>query len=424
MEGWWRVPEAMFVNLDSAGMATEIRGAGRSACYAAPGILEEPANALVALAKRIGPELITVCLDFDERVFRMGFGTLDSVKMLREAGIEVRSTPGLRTGLIIIDDTGYIFTPTALYLEAEGRPDAAPNALRLSKDQITEALARLSPAAKAIAIAFAQTEEEREWIREQAVEVPSVKVENSDFTTVEKRLEEAPPVQFDVARQVRVFSAYLQYVELKLSGAAIQRHRLAIPPSIQKLGGSKDIERRLRTTFDLIETSDQLSSKGLEDMLNKIRKNFTPSLGKAHGRVVLKAAKPHLEERLAEFREELTAHQDKVAKDLQRDLDESREQIIEYYLPRVVENPPDAMRGQFLKFGQEEAKTWLNAELDRVFPQAKALIQKMHLDVRFKDVTFETLNQEDFLSSVKAAFPRMDWDKAYKEFRAAGESEL
>ena len=41
--------------------------------------------------------------------------------------------------------------------------------------------------------------------------------------------------------------------------------------------------------------------------------------------------------------------------------------------------------------------------------------------VRFKDVTFETLNREDFLQSVKEAFPSVDWDKAYEEFRAAGE---
>jgi hypothetical protein len=33
------------------------------------------------------------------------------------------------------------------------------------------------------------------------------------------------PVRFDIARQVRVFNAYLQYVELKLTGAAIQSWR-------------------------------------------------------------------------------------------------------------------------------------------------------------------------------------------------------
>ncbi len=411
----------LFRFLDSDAMAANIRAAQYSVCYAAPGIQIEPARALMEVAKRMGADLITVCLDFNERVMRMGFGDLTAVKSLRDAGIVVNSTPGLRTGLLIVDHEGYIFTPTALYLEAEGRPAEAPNAMRLSKDQASEALARLSPAAKAIAIAFANTAVEKECIRQQAVEVPSVPIDDSAFAAVEQRLKEAPPVPFDLARQVHVFSAYLQYVELRLSGAAIQRHRLAIPSSIQKLGGSKDLEGRLRTTFDLIEKGGKLSSKVLENSLSDIRKNFTPSLGKDQGRVVLKAAKPHLEERLAKFREELKAHQQKVETELQGQLNESRKQIADYFVPRVVASPPDAMRGQFLKFEEVEARIWLDGELNRVFPEANALIQNIQLDVRYKDVTFETLNQKGFLEAVKEAFPHIDWDKAYNEFCAVGE---
>jgi hypothetical protein len=157
--------------------------------------------------------------------------------------------------------------------------------------------------------------------------------------------------------------------------------------------------------------------------MNEIRKNFTPSLGKDHGRVVLKAAKQHLEERLKAFRSELEKHQETVKAELQGKLDESREQIVDYYAPIVVKNPPDAMRGQFLKFEEPEARIWLDHELDRAFPKAEALIQKMQLDVRYKDVTFETLNREDFLTAIKNTFPHVDWDKAYSEFRAAGEDQ-
>jgi hypothetical protein len=94
---------------------------------------------------------------------------------------------------------------------------------------------------------------------------------------------------------------------------------------------------------------------------------------------------------------------------------------VDYYVPLVVQNPHDAMRGPFRKFGEDEARLWLSSELDRVFPKAEALLQRMQLDVRFKDVTFETLNREDFLNAIRAAFPHVDWEKAYSEFRAAGE---
>lgn len=58
-----------------------------------------------------------------------------------------------------------------------------------------------------------------------------------------------------------------------------------------------------------------------------------------------------------------------------------------------------------------------------IVPSAESLIQEMKLEERYKDVTFETLNRDDFLESVKEAFPRVDWEKAYSEFKAAGESE-
>ena len=417
--------DALFCSLTPLRIAESVRKAQQAVCYAGPGIQLDLAQAMVEVAGRLGQEMLTVSLDFDDRVMRMGYGNVDAVQLLLDAGIAVQSSPGLRTALVVVDNEGYIFTPTALYLEAEPSDGAASNAVRMSGEQVAQALARLSPAAKTIAIAQASTPEAKQRIEDLTVDVVSAPITPEKLAEVAASLKEAPPVRFDLARQVRVFEPYLQYVELSLTGAAIQRHRMAIPEKIQKLGGSKELENRLRTTFELIEKGSKLSSKPLEDALNEIRKNFTPSLGKDHGRVVLKAAKPHLVTRLKEFRIKLEAHQKAVAKDLQKHLDTSREQIVAYYLPRVIEAKPDALLGQSQngEVSEAAAKRWLNGELDKVFPRAETLIQEMKLEERYKDVTFETLNRRDFLESVKDAFPYVDWDKAYSEFKAAGQSE-
>jgi len=417
--------DALFCSLSSVHIAEMVRTAQHAVCYAGPGIQPDVAQAMAETAQRLGPEMMTVSVDFDDRVMRMGYGDVGAVKLLLESGIAVQSSPGLRTALVIVDNEGYIFTPTALYLEAEPTGGVSSNAVRMSREQVAQALARLSPAAKAIAVAQADTPEAKQRIEAVTVDVVSAPITPKKLAEVSTNLKEVPPVRFDLARQVRVFEPYLQYVELSLTGAAIQRHRLAIPASIQKLGGSEELENRLRTTFDLIEKGSKLSSKPLEDLLNEIRKNFTPSLGKDHGRVVLKAAKPHLVARLADFRAKLDAHQKTVAADLQKHLDASREQVVAYYLARVMESRPDALLGQSLngEISEDSAKKWINGELDRVFPTADSLIHEMKLEERYKDVTFETLNRGDFLQSVKEAFPTVDWDKAYKEFRAAGQAD-
>jgi len=414
----------VFCNLSFHDMGNFIRSAKESVCYAAPGVQSQVATAIADVAQRLGPEMTSVSLDFDERVIRMGFGSIEGVADLRDKGVVIQSCPGLRTGLVIVDQSGYVFTPTALYLEDEQSLPNSPNAMQLSGEQLTEARARLSPAAKVIAIAQAKTPAERAKIEALPLDVQTRVVKEQEFKAVQQKLKAVPPVSFDVVRQVRVFEPYLQYVELSLTGAAIQRHRLTIPPGIQKLGASKELEHRLRTTFDLIEKGSKLSSKPLEDALNEIRKNFTPSLGKDHGRVVLKAAKPVLMKRLAEFREKLAEYQKTVKAELQGHLDKSREEVINYFLPQVIESPPDALRGQLLRQtpSEEDARRWLGSELDRVFPTTDDLIHEMKLEERFKDVTFETLNREDFLASVKTAFPNVDWDKAYSEFKAAGQA--
>lgn len=413
----------LFCSLDSAGIAEAVKTATYSVCYAAPGIQDEAAAALAEVARRIGPQLISVCLDFDERVMRMGFGSLEAVQTLRRAGITVRTTPGLRTGLVIVDDGGYIFTPTARYLEPDHRSDGAPNALRLSRAQAKEALARLSPAAKDIAMEFAQTPEEREAIRSQAVEVPSTIVGDAELATVAENLAQAPPVQFDIARRVRVFESYLQYVEVTLKGTAIQRRRIRVPRSIQNLGAAEGIHNRLRTTFDLVEGNSGLSSKALEDELSRIRDAFTPSLGKPHGRVLLKTQKPLFEKRLEQLREKLKAFQKEVETSLQEHLNATRDEIVDYYVPRVLENPPDAFAGKLLTSTptREAAEEWLRAEMGRVIPKAENLVKKMVLDQTYKDVTFETLNKPEFLKQLQKKFPAVNWDKAYEEFLAAGQ---
>ena len=159
--------------------------------------------------------------------------------------------------------------------------------------------------------------------------------------------------------------------------------------------------------------------------MNEIRKNFTPSLGKDYGRVLLKAQKPLFEERLAELREKLEEFQTEVKSKLQDHLNSSREEIIKYYLLRVIENPPDAMRGQLLTDApsEEDGRRFLNRVLDPVFPSAQSPVKNMELEHTYKDVTFETLNKPNFLSQIQRALPDVNWKKAYEEFLAAGEKQ-
>jgi hypothetical protein len=91
--------DALFCTLEPADIAGLIRGAQRLVCYAAPGVQPDVAKAMVDTGARLGPELLTVCLDFDERVMRMGLPpSSDELGRIGDAlGIDQQASLGEHT---------------------------------------------------------------------------------------------------------------------------------------------------------------------------------------------------------------------------------------------------------------------------------------------------------------------------------------
>ena len=157
--------------------------------------------------------------------------------------------------------------------------------------------------------------------------------------------------------------------------------------------------------------------------MRQIRNDFTRSPGKPWGRVILKTARAVFDERIQSLRERLAQHKKQVHSELREHLEKSKEAVVDYYLPLFEKEPPDALLGQLLysKPTQEDVRFWLREELDRAFPETEELISEMRLDVQFRDVTYETLCENGFFRALKKAYPRVDWEKPFKEFNAAGE---
>lgn len=406
----------VFGSLTSGRIAAIVRRAQRRALVCAPAVRRETAEACCEVASRLGGAAVRVVLDCDDEVFRLGYGDVEAVQLLKESGVDVRQCSGLRVGLLVVDDQAWAFTPTALYVQPEVHSDETPNAVELAADAADRLALSISPAVADVAADLPPEDRPEPEIGQTPLEHATVK-------SVADALKVAPPIPFDVARQVRVFQPYIQYVEISLRGCAIQRHRVTIPRTMQGLGAAKDIENRLRTTFELIEKSSDLSSKPLEDELEQLRKDFTRPLGKPWGRVLLRSVRPVFDKRIVEFRKKLDEHRSKVESELEAKLNASRQQVVEYYLPAVKAHPPDCLLGQLLAPTptEDQMRAWLDGELERVFPRPDQLLSTMVLDVQFRDVTYETLNEEGFAAALEKAYPHVNWDKPFDEFHAAKE---
>ena len=410
----------LFVAISDAQMANYISHARERVALATPGFGQKTADAIVAAAKRIGHDRVFVVADCDEEVFRLGYGHIDALNTVTQSGQTVGQSSRLRIGILICDNYAWSFAPTALYVESEVHSDETPNAISLSGEDVDRILVRIVPKTTRKEIVTSDNTE----VETAEVEVGLERVSSELLANTQEALAQAPPIPFDVARQVRVFEPYIQYVEINLKGCHIERRTVELPKSIQGLDPYADLSSRLHTTFDLIEKSSGVSSAQMEAEVKQLREQ-TKSLGRPWGRVLLRSNRPEFDQHVAEIRRKLDKHKAKAREELTTVLKDSRERLIKHFHPLVKTLPPPKLLSQITNNPPTDAQidTWLDMQLDRTIPKEEDLMSDMSLDVQFRDVTYETLKQDGFAEKLRQAYPMVDWDKPFTEFNAAEERE-
>ncbi len=408
----------VFKSMASKTMAERITRANQQVIVVAPALREETSRAIVAAHRRLHGNDVLVIVDCNEDVFRLGYGDTRALRTVIEAGCNVRQCAGLRAGVLICDDIAWVYSPTALYVQPEVHSDETPNAVELVGPDVARLVSRLWTGPK---LSISNPPRPEAPDSEGSPEIGQDPLTIGRLQRVETELAVAPPIPFDIARQVRVFSPYILYVDIQLTGCAIQRKRIVIPKSIQGFAPKSEIEARLRTTFDLIDRTSKVSAKLLEDELRKIREDCTRSLGEPWGRVMLRSTRCLFDHRIGDFRKQLETFKRQHRAALSKQLSRSLEQIVEYYHPRVKSSPPDGLKGQVFLATDDAVDAWLRGEMARCFPTVDELLTEMRLEVQFRDVTYETLRDERFKIALEKAFPLIKWDKPFAEFKAAAE---
>src|SRR5690606_582210 len=117
--------------------------------------------------------------------------------------------PGLRLCVVVADHRTLIFAPTPQLIEAGPNTTVGANAIYLG-----------SPSAAL----------ERDLSAEGGrPKIGAEPLTAEDAQRVRCDLEENPPQSFDIARRMRVFNSYYEFVDLELTGVQIDRKQVRIP---------------------------------------------------------------------------------------------------------------------------------------------------------------------------------------------------
>lgn len=396
----------------------------------APGIHMPVAEALAARIGDPDPLRITLVLDGGEDVCRIGLGDVAALRLVHrkalEAGLSVRSQPGLRLGALIADEDTFVWAPTARAIEAmpsDTGPDIAlgsmmPNGLLLDLDVGNQ----LQWAVGAEGIDFRPDEAEvgREAITPAAVE------------KLEEILKANPPIPIDLQRITRVFSTKLQFVELEVRGAKLSRRRLTLSSAHINADAGELVRDMLESglrpfaefknrqvnapifvrgeqAFDKaqIPLQEPVSEAQLNRERSALEANFLYTIG-GFGTLIERDRKLEFQQRLDAYKARMEAHATGLREIVQAELEAVVEEVIKLIAERGARR------------GSEVDRDKLRAELTKQITGRDD--SSPFVRCVYKDVTHEQTQDPEFRRKVDRALPagvkrRLgDW---YVEFSAA-----
>lgn len=387
-----------------------IKGATTRLAVIAPGLTTPVAKVLAARMDDLPALSLTVVLDADAEVYRMGYGDPEALEIIREASknqmFDLREQPGVRIGVVIADDRTMVFAPVSRNVEAGSVTEDKPNAIMLDGG-MTEKLAEAAGAA------------------EGETEVGIFGMEPVRVDQMMGDLKENPPKPFNLTRQLRVFTSAAEFVELKVSNYQLSKRRVTLPDEFVGVGDATLKERisgQIRAPLDGIgPQAIEIDVDGEQEKLlvdeayiererKEIEDTFTYVLPKK-GRLILKRDRADFDKQIARLRQIVTKYRDALRASIDTAREEFQSQILKEFAERWKVNPPSFLKRRSGSDDPERIKAEILIRSDALF-SAIVNFAEPEILVNYKGIVIEDIEDKDFRSMLRAAMEKARVDQA------------
>ncbi len=390
-------------------LAEMIQRARRRIVFIAPGITEKVADALGRRFPDEGKLSLTVILDADPEVYRLGYGTMEGLSALRvhadQYGGTLRCQPGVRIGVLIADEQTLIYAPTPQLIEEGSTASETPNAILIP----TGTNSTIAAAAGASDSALPLDGE----IGKKALTPQEIKAVEEDLTRV-------PPAPFDLARQAMVFSSKLQYVDFEVSHYKFSNKKAPIPAELLGLGNDDDLLTQWNSTVNFLDSEAltvtlaldtehgprkvSVDQKYLEREREKIEREFLVILP-GYGAMIFKERQKDFEQRKDAFLLLLEKYHETLLKEIDNKLKERVDSITNNLVPRVIQNPPKRYCLHNSKPSEQDIRSFLMADIKKALAGV-VLFKKPQVKYVFKEISYQSFKNTQFCEKLKTALQR------------------
>ena len=376
----------------------------------APGLTTPVARALAARMKELPDLSLTVILDADAEVYRMGYGDVEALEIIREASLnemfDLREQPGVRIGVVISDDRTMVYAPVSRNVEAGSTTEEKPNAIMLDGGP-TEKLAEASGAA------------------EGEMEVGVTGMEPGRVAQMTEDLKTNPPLPFDLTRKLRVFTSAVEFVELKVSNYKLSKRRVSLPEEFVRVDDTrlkKRISSQIRAPLGeidsqkvtvVIEGEDdeelQVDEAFIEKERKEIEDQFTYVLPKK-GRVILKRDRADFDRQIERLKQILNKYQGALKESVDSARESFKDQMYVEFKEIWKSNPPGFLKRRSGGDDPDRIKV-------EIFNRADALFSEIvnydppEVIVNYKGIVIEDIENHGFRAKLRAAMEKARVDK-------------
>lgn len=439
----------VFAVANDATLCAAIKAVRSSVVYVAPGITEAIVGTLADALKSTPDLQVTLIIDLDPEVYRLGYGTEAGLRALQalvaEQHLELRQQEGLRIGVLVTDGASLVYAPTPLLIEAGSESQSKPNALNITQSVGLGAMLMNACAANGALGKNVPPPSQAEIGRQAAF--PEAVAQSL------KSLNDVPPKRFDVARVERVFESKIQFVELELTGYRLSSKSISIPNELL-VGEDKELKERLKNNFKLLQGAQTLevqipvldqdlkpvvagdgkpktetwSEAELERQRKALYDDFLISVPR-FGQVIMRRHRNEFDLRIARLRAQIAAFKEAIEKEIGESIIDAIYGLAETLLPRIKENLPK----RYAKLlcannpSDELLLDLLRNDLEKCCGGFEGMF-KPELHCVFKDVTYESINDKNFKDTLSQAMRKEGGDalvrQLFSEHDAAPETDV
>ena len=405
------------MRLTSNAIAKYIKAAEETCFLITPGVDAVVYKALQERAQRGATKAIVV-IDGTHHAERSGYGETNTWRSLMDI-TDFKAMSGTRLGLLVTERGAWLFAPRAGKLDP--RDEAGLNAVFLGAGhwEATRSLAerivgRTSPSTlsdKGARSEFLEEQKGDSAHDECEPRAQSEKISESEVEQAERSIEEHPPRDFAKEHEITVYSAFVGYIELRLLGSSLGKGaRLKIPSKLVERGlGESEVRKRINESIKIdLEEEVDTGVREINERIKAIRMLYTRQLGEPHGRIYRKRQRKELEGHLDDLEKEIAKANfllgDKINAALQRQLDELAETYAKQSADGTFSEMTKDHMGRLLRDAWDEA--------------GAARPREVRLEVTFKDLTWEALQDRKLKQRIVAQFPDLENSMLYREYRA------